>query len=113
MLDFVALALKSSAFPRCQILTKIRAMVRDTFQCPQVQQRASSELRTRLKMSLAEEVETTSDLKPQQTVNHRAFVSGQNKKRWNVLSEVFLQRLQDDSKMIKHFDGFSLVGRIS
>ena len=40
-------------------------------------------------------------------------MSGQNKKIWNVLSEVFLQRLQDDSKMIKHFDRFSFVGTIS
>ena len=64
-------------------------------------------------MSLMEEFETTSDLKPQQTVNHKAFVNEQNKKRWHALLKAFLQRLQDDSVMIKCFDRFSLVGRIS
>ena len=87
---------KRFAFLRCQISSKIRAMVRDTFQCPQVWQRASGGLMKRLTMSSVEEVETTSDLKPQQIVNHRAFAIGQNKKRWFALSEVFLQRLQDD-----------------
>ena len=64
-------------------------------------------------MSLVEEVETTSNLKPQQTMNYRAFATGQHKKRWHALSEAFLQRLQDDSEMIKHFEKFSLVGIIS
>ena len=88
-------------------------MVRDTFQCPQVWQTASGGLRTILTTSSMEEVETTLDLKPQQTANHRAFVTGQNKKRWHAPSEAFLQRLQNDSKMIKRFNIFSLVGRIS
>ena len=97
VVKFELLPMKSSTFLRCQILSKIIAMVKDIFQCPQVWQRASSELRTRLKISLVEEVETTSNLKPQQTVNHRAFMSGQNKKRWNVLSKVFFR----DYKMIQ------------
>lgn len=62
---FELLPMKSFAFLRCQISSKIRAMVRDTFQCPQVWQRASSGLTTRLTMSLVEEVEKTLDLKPQ------------------------------------------------
>ena len=53
-------------------------------------------IKTRLTMSSVEEAETTSDLKPQQIVNHRAFATGQNKKRRFALSKAFLQRLQDD-----------------
>ena len=107
------LLMKRSAFLRSQISSEIRAMVRDTFQCPKVWQRASGGLRTRLKMSSVEEAETTLDLKPQQTANHRAFATGQNKERWLALSEASLQILQDDSEMIKRFDRFSFVGRIS
>ena len=94
-------------------MSKIIAMVRDTFQCTQVWQRASSELRTRLKISLVEEVETTSNLKPQQTVNHRAFMSRTEQEKMECALKSVFQRLQDDSKMIKHSDRFSLVGRIS
>ena len=76
----------SSAFLWHQISSKIRAIVRETFPCPQLWQRALEKGRgggvtIRLTIFSVEDDGITLDLKPQHIVNQRALAIGQNRNR--------------------------------